>query len=151
MYQMYESTIKAIAHDFFPNKEDAEDAIQEVAIRLMDKEIPPEAKGKEDAWAYVVILNAIKDEYRKWKTKQKPIPMIEDELIDVADPYEKLVERERMLALEEGYANLPEDLRVTHYLRYEEELSYEEIARLLGIPVGTVGSRLTRGKELLSN
>lgn len=147
MYQKYESTIKALAYDFFQNKEDAEDAIQEVSLKLVGMEPPTD---NPDAWAYVVIRNAVNDELRKWKTKNRAIPSYSDEYVDENTPFEYVAERDVALALASNYNNLPDDIKETYYLRYQLGLSYEMIAHEQGIPIGTVGSRIARGKELLS-
>lgn len=147
MYQKYEQTLKALAHDFFPCKEDAEDAIQEISIKMLGLNPPDE---NQDGWAYVVIMNALKDEYRKMKVRNRPVLMIEEELIDANDPYEYALTAEAALLLEENNKLLPDDVREACHLRYHHGLSYEAIAAAQGVPVGTVGSRIHRGKELLS-
>lgn len=148
MFPKYEQSLRALAFDFFQNREDAEDAIQEVSMKLVDMS-PPEA-GNVDGWAYVVIMNALKDEYRKMKTRNKPVPMIQDELEDCNDPFEYAAAAEVAVMLEDNYNNLPKEIREACYLRYHEGLSYEAIAEIQQIPPGTVGSRIHRGKEMLS-
>lgn len=150
MYNKYLSTIKALAHDFFPNKADAEDAIQEVCIKLLDMQPPQTEDTNEDAWAYVVISNALKDEYRKSKSRNKPVLMYADELVDEADPFEYVAKYEKLAYIKGNYSSLPKEIKEACELRYHEQLSYDEIAKRQGVPIGTVGSRLARGKEMLS-
>ena len=72
MYQKYENMIKALTRDYFPVKEDAEDAAQEIAIKLLTmKDSPPQ--DNEAGWMYVVIDNACKDIYRAAKRRQGAI------------------------------------------------------------------------------
>ena len=147
MYQKYESVIKNLASDFFPNKEDAEDAIQEVTLKLVGL-TPPD--DNPDAWAYVVIRNAMSDELRKWKSRNKPVLMISDELVEENDPFEYAASCEAIALIHNNYDSLPEDIRITFELRYKDELSYDQIAEQLNVPIGTVGSRIARGKAMLS-
>ena len=148
MFPKYEQSLRALAFDFFQNREDAEDAIQEISIKLLNL-TPPEGSN-EDGWAYVVIMNALKDEYRRMRKNNKAVPMIQEELEEHNDPYEYAATAEAAMLIEDNYSKLPEEIREACYLRYHDGLSYETIASIQGIPVGTVGSRIHRGKEMLS-
>jgi RNA polymerase sigma-70 factor (ECF subfamily) len=64
-------------------------------------------------------------------------------------PFENVAHHEVRARVEEGLKNVPEPYRTTLILRDLEEMSYEEIADVLEISLGTVKSRLTRGREAL--
>lgn len=150
MFEKYERTLRNLAKDFFPNKEDAEDAMQEVRIKLLSVTAPSGEDDNEEAWMYVVISNALKDEYRKAKSRNKQVVMYTDELVDEADPFEYVAKHEKLAYIKGNYDSLPEEIKEACVLRYHEQLSYDEIAKRQGVPIGTVGSRLARGKEMLS-
>jgi RNA polymerase sigma-70 factor (ECF subfamily) len=149
MYIKYDHMIKTLTNDYFSNREDAEDAAQEIRVKLagLEGKAPEE---NEPGWVYVVIDNACKDIYRKAKRSRQQAPILEDEMIDSNDPYEHAAQEEASLLLGLSYENMPPAIRTTCYLRYHLGWGYEEIAAELGIPPGTVGSRLMRAKELLS-
>jgi RNA polymerase sigma-70 factor (ECF subfamily) len=65
------------------------------------------------------------------------------------DPYELLSQKSTMALLERAIARLPQDMREAIVLARLEELSLEEVAAVLNVPVGTVKSRLSRAKERL--
>lgn len=149
LYLEYEQSIRALALDFFPSLEDAEDAIQEVNIKLLNTK-PPEDVENEGGWMYVLVMNVLRDEYRKQHAKKRTPPTHPDDMVDYNDPYEYMAERELAVSIVDNYHKLPSDLRETCFLRYQKGLSYEAIARKLGVPTSTVGTRLMRAKELLS-
>ena len=150
MFEKYKKTIDTLARDYFPNKQDAEDASQEVCIKLLDIVPPTGEDSNEEAWMYVVISNALKDEYRKWKTRNKQPATLSSDLVDEHSPFDYAAEQERLMFLQESFDGLPAEIREACLLRYHEQMSYEDIAKLQGVPPGTVGSRLARGKEMLS-
>ena len=75
----------------------------------------------------------------------------EDRFPEFADPgpgaHERLEAADRATAVREAVARLEPTRRLTLLLREVEEMSYEEIANLTGVPVGTVRSRLARGRD----
>lgn len=92
------------------------------------------------AWLYAIARNVAVTAYRRRRgTEQLPA--------DVADA--GVAEDSRMERMRAAVADLPETLRETLELRLREELSYEEIADVLQIPVGTVRSRLHHALERL--
>jgi RNA polymerase sigma-70 factor (ECF subfamily) len=74
----------------------------------------------------------------------------EDRLVDQGEsPFEKFAHTEVRAAVEEALQRVPEPYRTALILRDLEEMSYEEIAEVLGISLGTVKSRITRGRDAL--
>jgi RNA polymerase sigma-70 factor (ECF subfamily) len=65
------------------------------------------------------------------------------------DPAALVLERVEAEQVHQAIATLPEDYRVVSTLYFMEELSYQEIAEIVGCPVGTVRSRLHRGRRML--
>jgi RNA polymerase sigma-70 factor (ECF subfamily) len=68
----------------------------------------------------------------------------------VESPLSSLLDRETREALEQAISELPDDFRAPLMLRLHEEYSYEQIAEALGVPIGTVMSRLYRARERLT-
>ena len=75
---------------------------------------------------------------------------IKDSLVDGADsPFDRVAHEEVRARVEEELRKVPEPYRTTLILRDLEEMSYEEIAEVTQVSLGTVKSRLTRGREAL--
>ncbi len=128
----------------------ADDAVQEAclrAFRFFDSLQGPSPK----AWLMAIVRNACLD----WLKDQRSRGA--DEAYDEAVHTERVVESpESTVArasdarwLHEGLARLPREQREVIVLRELEELSYKEISAIVGVPIGTVMSRLSRGRELL--
>jgi RNA polymerase sigma-70 factor (ECF subfamily) len=89
---------------------------------------------------------------RHKSVREQTLPF-DEELHDpqqaAADPEASLLQKERTGLLRQALAELSPDLREVLVLRELEELSYREIANVVGVPIGTVMSRLSRGRKRL--
>lgn len=148
MFKKYERMIKSLTNDYFPIKEDAEDAQQEIYLKLLTMEAKPPEEG-EEAWMYVVIENACKDMYRAAKRRQA-YDLGDNESVDYNDPSDYYASDELAIAIEEGYEDLEGIPKDMIDMRYLDDLDYKAMAEKMGVPVGTVASRLMRAKHLLS-
>jgi RNA polymerase sigma-70 factor (ECF subfamily) len=129
------------------NIDDACELTQETFARLLTKGGQLRDRSKMKAWLFTTLYRI----YLGWKRREARHPhleidSVEDELPPVTPETVDTLEAEAvsrsLLALEERY-------RVPLALHYFENHSYREISRLLDIPVGTIMSRLSRGKELM--
>lgn len=118
---------------------DAEDAVQEVFLKLLDTRPVFRDAEHEKAWLIRTTLHRASDIRRRAARRDLPL----DELIQTAAP-----EREDTAVLDAVRA-LPEKYSAAIHLHYYEGYSIREIAKLLGLPAGTVGVRLARGRERL--
>ncbi|MGE4274318.1 MAG: RNA polymerase sigma factor [Desulfitobacterium sp.] len=100
------------------------------------------------AWLYAIAKNKAIDLMRK---RKRVIPLaIDENLVDSQlGPEEAWLAKEQALDVQAIVAELPEAYRQALYLRYQQELSYEEISIVLNIPVSSVKTHLHRGKEKL--
>ncbi|MEM7093517.1 MAG: RNA polymerase sigma factor [Actinomycetota bacterium] len=146
--------IYAICRRIAGNDADAADAAQEALMAIVRGLVRFDGRSAFSTWSYRVATNACLDELRR--RKRRPTPTDTDESADwsvqTADPEsssfdDRLVEREAMsTALDE----LPEDFREPVLLRDCAGLDYAEISEVLGIPPGTVRSRIARGRAKLA-
>jgi RNA polymerase sigma-70 factor (ECF subfamily) len=127
----------------------AEDATQEAFIRAWVKLPSYQPNGSLRNWLYRIAINAALDVLRR-----KPEETLEDEealmVPDQADgPETALIKKERVALLQQAMKSLPEAARSVLVLREYGGLSYQEIAEVLEVPVGTVMSRLNYARNRL--
>lgn len=129
----------------------AEDMVQEVAMKAINgqKTFRPDANFRP--WVFSILRHAVADHYRRQRISQATISL-EDHEFEIPDGVsverdilEQVLDEEITLAL----GQLPEDMRLAVLLADVEEFSYEEIARVLNWPMGSVMSRLYRGRQKL--
>lgn len=133
---------------------DAADVVQETFLRAYVN--LPKLRGLTvRAWLFRVAVNAAHDVQRR--LARRPSDPLEDgagNLIDFPDtspgPEERSLSRERVVAVRDALAELPEEFRAAVVLRDINDLSYEEVAAVLRVPLGTVKSRINRGRLLLA-
>ena len=136
--ETYSSMLLRLACTRLDDPADAEDAVQEVFLRLLTARPVFRDAEHEKAWLIRTTLHRASD-FRK-AAARKNVPL--DEAAQAAEPEVENGLRAAVLALPEKYST------VVH-LHYYEGYSIKEIAKLLGIPAATVGTRLARGRERL--
>jgi RNA polymerase sigma-70 factor (ECF subfamily) len=142
------------------NSEDAEDLVQETylkAYRSFDQFTPG---TNLKAWMFKILKNAFINEYRRRQTvpQESDFAEIEENLEShlrpeaagqIKNPEQEAVEAALDENVQRALDELPPDYRMAVVLADLEGFSYKEIADILEIPVGTVMSRLYRGRKLL--
>lgn len=123
----------------------ADDLVQDTLERAWSRFAQWRAGSDLRAWLFSIMHNLRVDQLRR--PGLSTIAMDEE---DLAVPT-RATQNDRLEVsdLESALAQLPEEQRAVLLLVALEEMSYEEVARTLGIPVGTVMSRLSRGRERL--
>jgi RNA polymerase sigma-70 factor (ECF subfamily) len=140
----------------------AEDLCQEVFLRV-HKGLPKfDGAVRFLTWLHTIAMNVAISEYRRRRTHKRdrrtlsidvPIHGTDDLYIvptgREVDPGERAHQHEFLAKVRECVRELPDEYREAVVLRDMEALSYEEIATVLGLPIGTVRSRIHRGRVLL--
>ena len=135
----YSPMLLRLAAARLPDPADAEDAVQETYIRLLTARPVFRDREHEKAWLIRTTLHRAADIRRK-KVRETPLDAVPETGGPDPEPETEVLAAVR--ALPEKYAG------VIH-LYYYEGYSIKEIARLLGLPPPTVGTRLARGRERL--
>ena len=160
LISQYEKKIYALCLHLLKDPEEAYDAAQEVCIKIWRQLESFEGQAKFSTWLYRIGTNQCLDLMRKNKKRSKDISLFqkdeesEEEWI-LQGPHEKEggAEAVEKKALQEviqlGIGELKEDYQVIITLRDIEEHSYEEIAEVLDLSLGTVKSRLARARQSL--
>ena len=148
----YGKRIYNLAYRYTGRKEEAEDLTQEAFIRIYQnlKAYRPEA-GSFQNWLLTVSRNVIVDHYRQSRRFRQTGGSEEIETLNLGDdrlPDPQLAAERQEAAhfLHEGLQSLPVELKEALILRDIEGMAYEDIARLMAIPEGTVKSRINRGR-----
>jgi RNA polymerase sigma-70 factor (ECF subfamily) len=131
------------------DRQSADDLVQDCLERALSSWHLRRAEGDLRGWLYTILYNRFRSE--KHRQGRRGVP---NALVEVAETELPGVEGGQDWALEQrdllrAFAGLPEEQRSVLLLIGVEDLSYGEAARVLGVPIGTVMSRLSRGRERL--
>lgn len=158
LLEKYERAVFSICLRMVRNRDEAADLSQESFIKVfasLDRYNPAYAFS---SWLFKITSNLCIDHLRKRRittfAMDDPVESEKGEFTrqyvspDPA-PDETLSRNEKMKKLDAGIAALPEHYRIMLVLRHQEDMSYEEIAGSLSIPLGTVKARIHRAREML--
>lgn len=139
--------VHAICRRLTGNEADALDATQEALLAIV-KGLPRyDGRARFSTWAYRVSTNACLDELRR--RKRRPVPV--EEQVEQPEPATPLDEHVTgRIEIDDALAQLPEEYRAAVVLRDLVGMDYADISATLGIPPGTVRSRIARGRKALA-
>ncbi len=155
----YQSRIVSIAFKFVKEIHLAEDISQEAFIKAYRSIDSFREESAFYTWLYRITANTAKN-YLVSKGRRKESSISEMSISENEDFYELptndspeqiLMAQSLKDTIYDALSNLPEDTRTALSLREFEGLNYEEIAEIMNCPVGTVRSRIFRGREALEN
>ena len=144
----------ALARWITANRADAEDIVQDASLRAF-RAIANVAEGTSRAWFLTIVRNTA----YTWLRNNRPSAlMVVDDLekleseqvattnLDRGTPETALITKTEAASVEAAIAELPPAYRETLVLRDVQGLGYREISQVTGVPIGTVMSRLARGR-----
>jgi RNA polymerase sigma factor (sigma-70 family) len=144
----YGRFLYTVAFRLTMNHDDAQDLVQDVLLRVQ-RGLATYQPGSMEAWLSRITTNAFLDRLRRQK-RRPAVPLPEDDPDRVLPSSESAAEALDAAVLPDhlqaALAELPEDYRVAVVLCDLLDFSYEEIAEALDVPVGTVRSRIHRGR-----
>jgi RNA polymerase sigma-70 factor, ECF subfamily len=140
--------LRRFARSLARNAQDADDLVQITAERALTRADQFQPDRPVAAWLFGILRNAWIDEGRSRRRRES--------LLDPADLAERVGDPAgssdpELLCLQDALARLPEDQRLAVALVLVEGLSYKEAAAIMSVPVGTLTSRLARGREALQS
>jgi len=154
----YQGRVVNYLYRLLRDLDEAHDLAQEVFLRIYRALDRFDSGYRFSTWLFRVAQNAAIDRIRKRRIRLVSIHRPETEDSEGGDwdfaspgtgPYGDLRNRERGEAISEAINELAEEYRELIVLRHFGELSYEEIAQLKGMPLGTVKNKLFRGRQML--
>lgn len=135
------------------NAADAEDCAQETMLKAYRAFDSFRGDASFATWITRIAINVCKDALRKRREVVSLEALREEKGFDPPDgqksAYTRLEEKERLHLLRQGLLQMPSEARQLIVLRDFRNLSYEEIAQTLQLPIGTVKSRISRAREKL--
>lgn len=156
LVRQYEKQVYNFAYRMTGNYDDASDIATNTFVKVFNAIETYRGDASFTTWLFRIVTNLYLDERKRSKAHLN-IPL--DEYIDLEEssvirqvedatpsPAEKLESVERCEALDQAVRCLPDYQRIMILLYHTQELSYEEIAQIVGLPIGTVKSRLNRAR-----
>ena len=152
LFEVYKDRVYSIALYYFNGDEaSAHDVTQQIFLKLLTHIKQFESRSEFSTWLYRMVVNACLDRRRALRrflsldnSSAHEIPAARRSM------EEKVIQNEREASIRSAISGLKPKLRMAILLKHFEELSYDEIAAVLGCSKGTVASRLNRGHQVLA-
>ncbi len=139
IYNQYSNNILRISYTYLKNSTLCEDVLQDVMLKIINKNIKFTDSKKEKAWIIKVTTNLCKDILKSsWYKKN----------VELQEDLSYLPKEQEEILSE--VLKLPEKYRITIYLYYYEDYSLKQISRLMKRNESTIGTWLSRGKKKLA-
>lgn len=152
LVRRYEKSLYSFAVRIVNEHTAAEDAFQETFLRVLRKSSSYRAGSPVRPWLYQICLNVCRDGLRKRSRRPKTVELPEG--LSLADPGlgPEALSAQAMLSerIKDAINELPDKHREVFILQYYQGLQYPEISEIVGIPVGTVKSRMFHASQKLS-
>lgn len=156
LVRRYQRPISAYVYRMVGNYESALDLTQEIFIKVYNSLKRYRAEFKFSTWIYKIAHNAAVDHLRRTATREQSLVLgPEGDTFDLPlessrlSPEQESERRERQIEIEAVVRALPANYRELIILRHSQDLSYEEIVEVTGLPLGTVKNRLFRAREMM--
>lgn len=146
--RIYGPKIYSFSYRLTGNPDDAADLSQEVMLRVR-KGLSSYRPGTFEGWLWRITRNAFIDDVRRRK-RRPVVPLFDGTPLDATPPPDTVIARERLDGeIQQALLELPVEFREAVVLCDVVGLSYDEIASATGVALGTVRSRIHRGRKLL--
>ena len=145
--------VHAVCRRIAGTTRDADDAAQEAMIRVVRNLDRFDGRSAFGTWVYRIATNTALDELRKRKRRPQ-LQVVDDDVLPYREPADEFAHRRvdgviDRIAIQAALAELPDEFRAAVVMRDVADLDYAEIAAALELPLGTVKSRIARGRRLL--
>ena len=156
LVRRYQRPISAYVYRMVGNYESALDLTQEIFIKVYSSLRRYRSEFKFSTWIYKIAHNAAIDHLRRTATREQSLVLgPENDQFDLPvesgrpSPEQESERKERRGEIESVVRALPGNYRELIILRHSQDLSYEEIVEVTGLPLGTVKNRLFRAREMM--
>ena len=147
------SMMRSVCWRILGNESDADDATQNAMMAIVKNFSSFDERSAFSTWAYRIATNAALDELRR--RRRRPLTLLRQDNGETPDIADQRSEDQFSYVdahdeLSSALALIPEEYRVALVLRDVADLDYEEISHILDVPIGTVRSRIARGRARLA-
>src|SRR5215213_10360418 len=156
LVRRYQRPISAYVYRMVGNYESALDLTQEIFIKVYNSLRRYREEFKFSTWIYKIAHNSAVDHLRRYSTREQSLVVgPEGDQFDLPvestrlTPEQESERKERRGEIESVVRTLPANYRELIILRHSQDLSYEEIVDVTGLPLGTVKNRLFRAREMM--
>jgi len=149
----YSKKIFNLAYQFSGNYEAAEDLTQEIFLKLYGSLPKYDTSRNFTAWLLTISKNYLIDQYRKTKWEKTSRDEFDDRFLSAGKetgPEAEAIKSETQKLVWKGFEFLSADIRMAVILRDIQGKAYDEIAEIMSLPLGTVKSRVNRGRLQLA-
>ena len=156
----YQRRLNRLISRFIQDEHEVHDVTQEAMIRAYRALVNFRGESAFYTWLYRIGINTAKNflttSGRQFfvsseaANEEGDVLDLTDQIADYHTPEAEMMNREILQTVEASIAQLPDDMRQAITLREMDGLSYEEIARVVDCPIGTVRSRIFRARELIA-
>lgn len=159
LYKMYEKYLYSLCFNYVQNPHDALDMVQEIYIKIFKNINKFDTDMPFHPWIRKISVNTCLNFTRTIKNNvismnanindtEDEIPL-EDTFASKENVLEEIINSETKTIIKRYLNEMPEEYRMVILLRYYEELSYNEIAEIIGKPLGTIKTEIYRAKAIL--
>ena len=149
----YSKRVFNMAYQFSGSYEEAEDLTQDIFIKLYNSLTKYDFSKNFSAWLLTMSKNYLIDQYRRTKWEKKTRDDFNEFNLaspETESPEYSLAQEENKKLVWKGFNHLSADIRMAVILRDIQGKKYDEIAEILDIPLGTIKSRVNRGRLQLA-
>lgn len=141
--------IYKVCHSYCQNHDDREDLVQEIIIQLWKSSDKYNPQYKFSTWIYRISLNVAISFYRSEQRRKQSISPFDESIIEMIEDKTELEEFDENIHILTSFINELDKLNKALILLYLDDLSYEEISKILGITKTNVATKINRIKQKL--
>lgn len=156
--EKYHDAIYNLIYRMIREKDEVEDLTQEAFIKAFGSLASFNDEYAFSTWLYKIATNNCIDHIRRKKLQtfsiDKPVETRENDIVfelpdSTYEPDQDMISRQRKKLLDDAIHSLPPKYRQVIIMRHQEEMEYQEIAKILKLPLGTVKAHIFRAREML--
>jgi len=151
LVRKYQNRILNIVYSLIGQDQESEDIVQEVFLKVYHHLKSFKKKAQFSTWLYRIAVNTVYDFLRQRRQKITKDFTLEKIATSYDNPQEAYFKKEKEKMLKIALSKVPLKYRTALIFKDIDDLSYEEIARILNCRLGTVESRIYRARQILKN